>query len=205
MTETHTMDTFSVGFQDGDFDLHVGAGLRRPADAGNRVQDLRLRHRRAHAARPGGRTLLPHALPAQGLLEQAGGEREALRDGWLHTGDIGKIDAEGFIHFLGRRKEMLKVRGMSVFPAEIEALLGQHPAVLGLGRDRPRGPGARARFRWPSCSSGRRPLPAPRGRTQAWCRERMAGYKLPEIRLVDSLANGATGKVLKNELVKLLA
>ena len=58
---------------------------------------------------------------------------EALRDGWLMTGDIGLIDEDGFIHFLGRRKEMLKVKGMSVFPAEIEAMLGQHPAVVGSG------------------------------------------------------------------------
>ncbi len=54
-------------------------------------------------------------------------------DGWLRTGDIGTIDTDGFLHFLGRRKEMLKVKGMSVFPPEIEALLGQHPKVLGSG------------------------------------------------------------------------
>jgi len=43
------------------------------------------------------------------------------------------IDTEGYLHFLGRRKEMLKGKGMSVFPAEIEALLGQHPAIAGSG------------------------------------------------------------------------
>ena len=57
----------------------------------------------------------------------------ALCDGWLLTGDIGILDEGGYLHFLGRRKEMLKVRGMSVFPGEVEMLLAQHPAVLGCG------------------------------------------------------------------------
>ncbi|KAB7539221.1 AMP-binding protein [Verminephrobacter sp. Larva24] len=52
---------------------------------------------------------------------------------WLHTGDIGVFDARGCLHFLGRAKEMLKVKGMSVFPSEVEALLGRHPEVLGCG------------------------------------------------------------------------
>src|SRR5690606_27928087 len=55
---------------------------------------------------------------------------EALRDGWLHTGDSGVITEQGLIRYLGRRKEMLKVNGMSVFPAELEAMLGQHPDLL---------------------------------------------------------------------------
>ena len=48
--------------------------------------------------------------------------KEKLQDGWFATGDIGMLDEEGFLHFLGRRKEMLKMRGMSVFPSEIEII-----------------------------------------------------------------------------------
>ena len=128
----------------------------------------------------------------------------ALRDGWLHTGDIGLIDPDGFIHFLGRRKEMLKVKGMSVFPAEIEALLGQHPAIVGSGvigrEDSERGqvPVAfvlldeKARERLTEAD------------LQAWCRDNMAVYKAPEVRIVDALPMTATGKVKKEELAKLL-
>src|SRR5213076_2688576 len=54
----------------------------------------------------------------------------ALRDGWLHTGDIGALDEEGCLHYLGRDKDMIKVKGMSVFPTEVETLLAQHPDVL---------------------------------------------------------------------------
>jgi long-chain acyl-CoA synthetase len=58
---------------------------------------------------------------------------QALSDGWFQTGDIGMIDEQGYLHFLGRRKEMLKFKGMSVFSAEIEAILDQHTSVVGSG------------------------------------------------------------------------
>ena len=129
---------------------------------------------------------------------------ESLRNGWLHTGDIGLIDSQGFIHFLGRRKEMLKVKGMSVFPAEIEAMLGQHPAVVGsgvIGR--------------PDAERGQVPVAfvlvheAARATTKAediaaWCKQNMAVYKVPEIRIASELPMTATGKVKKEELAKLL-
>ena len=58
---------------------------------------------------------------------------QTRRAGWLHTGDIAMLDEQGYLHFLGRRKERLKVKCMGVFPAEVEALLGMHPAVVGSG------------------------------------------------------------------------
>jgi long-chain acyl-CoA synthetase len=99
---------------------------------------------------------------------------------------------------------MLKVRGMSVFPAEIEALLGQHPAVLGsgvIGRPDP------DKGQVPVAFVHVRPIDgtAPgRDEMAAWCRTRMAAYKVPEIRIVDGLPMTATGKVKKDELRDLL-
>lgn len=99
---------------------------------------------------------------------------------------------------------MLKVRGMSVFPAEVEALLGMHPAVLGSGMvgrvDAHKGevPVAFVKLD-PAQAAG---LTAEG--LQDWCRERMASYKVPEIRLVDQLPTSATGKVLKVQLSALL-
>jgi fatty-acyl-CoA synthase len=110
------------------------------------------------------------------------------------------IDAEGFIHFLGRRKEMLKVKGMSVFPPEIEALLGQHPAVLGSGvvgredADKGQVPVAFIQLK-PEAQGTITPE-----QIQAWCKERMAVYKVPEVRIIDALPMTATGKVKKQEL-----
>ena len=57
---------------------------------------------------------------------------ETFDGDWFKTGDIGELDDDGFLTITGRKKEMLKVKGMSVFPPEIEAVLGQHPAVLGV-------------------------------------------------------------------------
>jgi long-chain acyl-CoA synthetase len=123
-------------------------------------------------------------------------------DGWLHTGDLGQITEQGFIRYLGRRKEMLKVNGMSVFPSELEAMLGQHPAIA-----------ASAVIGRADDKRGQTPVAfilLKQGNTEtteslaAWCRDAMAIYKVPEIRLVESLPMTATGKVKKNELEALL-
>ena len=137
-------------------------------------------------------------------MQKAVGVDQADVDGWLRTGDIGLIDADGFLHFLGRKKEMLKVKGMSVFPPEIEAVLGQHPAVLGSGvvgrTDAQRG-------EVPVAFVLLKPEADPATAVQSlttWCASRMASYKLPEIRLVASLPMTATGKVKKQDLAALL-
>ena len=128
----------------------------------------------------------------------------ALRDGWLHTGDIGLVNTRGFVHYLGRRKEMLKVNGMPVFPTEIEMLLGRHPAILGSGvigrKDEAKGevPVAFVHLD-PEQAHG-----IDADSLRAWCREQMASFKVPEIRLVDGLPMTATGKVKKEELAALL-
>ena len=66
----------------------------------------------------------------EGYYKDAEKTAQALdRDGWFHTGDIGSLDEHGTIMFYGRFKDMLKVGGENVAAAEIEALLGRHPAV----------------------------------------------------------------------------
>ena len=129
---------------------------------------------------------------------------EAIVDGWLRTGDLGMIGEQGHIHFLGRRKEMLKTKGMSVFPAEIEAVLGQHPAITGsgvIGRDdEERGQVAVAFVTVHPAHAGKVDARA----IERFCRERLAVYKIPEVRIVEALPMTATGKVRKEELRELL-
>ena len=55
---------------------------------------------------------------------------DALRDGWLYTGDIGHVDADGYTYIVDRKKEMIKYKGFGIAPAELESLLMEHPAVL---------------------------------------------------------------------------
>lgn len=200
MTETHTSNTFTAGFQDGDFDLisqPIFVGLPVPG-AEFKITDFQTGELVPLGGEGEIRVRTPSLLKSYWNKPEA--TAESLVDGWLRTGDIGCIDNDGFIHFLGRRKEMLKVKGMSVFPPEIEALLGQHPAVLGsgvVGRDDP--------------DKGQVPVafiqlkPEVIGKIKpedirAWCAERMAVYKVPEVRIIDALPMTATGKVKKQEL-----
>jgi acyl-coenzyme A synthetase/AMP-(fatty) acid ligase len=98
---------------------------------------------------------------------------------------------------------MLKVKGMSVFPAEIEAVLGQHPAVNGsgvIGRSDPeRGQVPVAFIRLNSAAPG-----TTGDEIRAWLGQRIASYKVPEIRILDELPMTATGKVKKGELAAFL-
>lgn len=200
MTETHTSNTFTTGFQDKDFDLNsqpIFVGLPVPG-AEFKITDFD-----TGALVPLGgegeiRVRTPSLLKSYWNKPEA--TAEALVDGWLRTGDIGLIDADGFIHFLGRRKEMLKVKGMSVFPPEIEALLGQHPAVLGSGvvarEDAERGQVPVAYIQLKPEAMGT----ITAQELQNWCKERMAIYKVPEVRIIEALPMTATGKVKKQEL-----
>ena len=203
MTETHSYDAFNRGWQDDDRDLkqrQIFCGLPVPQT------DFKIMEFDSNKIMPLGvegelcvRT--PSLLKGYWNMPDAAGE--GLVDGWLRTGDIGMISEIGTIHFLGRRKEMLKVKGMSVFPSEIESVLGQHVAVTGSGVIG-RADGARGQVPVAFITV----LPERRAEMteaalEAFCRERLAVYKIPEIRIVETLPMTATGKVKKEELAKL--
>ena len=202
MTETHTCDTFTWGLQDADFDLTSAptfVGLPVP---GTQFKVCDFTTGELLPLGSEGELCLRSPALMHGYWQRPEESAAALRDGWLHTGDLGQITTQGFIRYLGRRKEMLKVNGMSVFPSELEALLGQHPALL-----------ASAVIGRPDALRGQQPVAfvvLKPGRSEdaetltAWCREAMASYKVPEIRVVAALPMTATGKVKKNELESLL-
>jgi acyl-CoA synthetase (AMP-forming)/AMP-acid ligase II len=202
MTESHTNDTFTTGLQNDDMDLTsrpLFVGLPIP---GTRFKVVDFESGALQPLGAEGELLIKTPSLFKSYWNRQGSDAAPSEDGWFRTGDIGLIDEEGFLHYLGRNKEMLKVKGMSVFPAEIETLLGQHPAIAGsgvLGRDDP--------------EKGQVPvafvLVAPEHESEvsesdltAWCRENMAAYKVPEIRIVPHLPMTATGKVMKEELRK---
>ena len=126
---------------------------------------------------------------------------EALRGGWMHTGDVGYIDQEGYFYVTDRKKDMIVSGGENVYPREVEDVLYEHPdileaAVIGVPDDKwgervhavlvPR---AGAELRAESVIS--------------FARTRLAGYKLPKtVDMVSALPKNATGKVAKNELRK---
>ncbi|WP_328289973.1 FadD3 family acyl-CoA ligase [Nocardia aurantiaca] len=120
-------------------------------------------------------------------------------DGYLHTGDVGTLDGDGYLRITDRLKDMFIVGGFNAYPAEIERVLMQHPdiddvAVIGIPDDR-LGEVGRAVV-VPADGAAADPATI-----IEWSRSRMAGYKVPrEITFVDSLPRNAGGKVLKQRL-----
>jgi long-chain acyl-CoA synthetase len=125
----------------------------------------------------------------------------ALRDGWLYTGDIARMDAEGYFYIVDRKKELIKPGGMEVWPREVEEAISAHPkvaeaAVAGIPDDY-RGETVKA---WVVVKPGET-LTGPQ--VQAWCRERLAPFKVPtHIEFRESLPKSTVGKVLKRELLR---
>jgi long-chain acyl-CoA synthetase len=124
-------------------------------------------------------------------------------NGFLRTGDIARIDEEGFVSITGRLKEMIIVGGENVFPREVEDVLARHPDVAAAGatgvRDSMRGEVVIA---FVEAKEGRTPDP---DALRSWCRQHLAGYKCPrEVHVVAQLPRNPTGKVLRRELTGLL-
>ncbi|HYE49613.1 MAG TPA: long-chain-fatty-acid--CoA ligase [Azospirillaceae bacterium] len=123
----------------------------------------------------------------------------ALADGWLRTGDIGYLDGDGYLYVCDRKKDMIISGGENIYPAEVEAVLLEHPdvreaAVIGV-----------ADARW-----GETPLAfvvlrlgaaADGASLEAFCRRHLAAYKVPRLyEFAQALPRNASGKVLKQEL-----
>jgi acyl-CoA synthetase (AMP-forming)/AMP-acid ligase II len=120
-------------------------------------------------------------------------------DGWLHTGDLGAFDDDGYLRIVGRIKDMFIVGGFNAYPAEIENLLLRHPriaqaAVIGVPDER-LGEVGKA---FVVLEAGPPIEPA---EIIAWARGEMANYKAPRtVEFLDALPLNATGKVMKDEL-----
>ena len=126
-------------------------------------------------------------------------------DGWLHTGDIGVMDAEGNVTITDRVKDMYVVGGFNAYPAEIEAILRGHEAVAQVavvGVPDPRMGEVGCAYVVPATPATGRDDPEGLGRAiLSWSRGIMANYKVPRsVVLVDALPVNASGKVLKREL-----
>ncbi len=120
-------------------------------------------------------------------------------DGWLHTGDVGVLDAAGNLRITDRIKDMFIVGGFNAYPVEIESVILGHPdvlqvAVVGVPDERMGEVGMAFVVARPGAQIDSDDF-------RSWCRERMANYKVPRaVRVVDALPLNATGKVLKYEL-----
>ena len=140
----------------------------------------------------------------RGYYNRSEETKQSIKGGWLFTGDMAKIDNEGYIYIAGRKKEMILVRGMNVYPSEIEQALSAHPkikevAVVGK-KDKRKGevplafvvltPGAQA----------------DENELIDYCKDKLANYKIPRlIEFRPDLPKTPTGKVLKRKLIETIS
>lgn len=122
----------------------------------------------------------------------------AFHDGWFRTGDIGVMDADGYVFVVDRKKDMVVVSGFNVYPNEVEACLVTHPGVLEAGvigvPDTQTGEAVRAFV-----------VVRDRGLTEAdirtHCRAHLTAYKVPrDVRFLDTLPKSTVGKILRKDL-----
>lgn len=137
----------------------------------------------------------------QGYWNRPGETQEVLKDGWLATGDIARMDEDGFFYIVGRKKDLIKASGYSVFPAEVENFLYSHPAVKEVAvigvPDSYRGENIKAVIVLKAEYSDR----IKEEEIVTWCKDRMAAYKYPRmVEFVKELPKTASGKVLKRLL-----
>jgi acyl-CoA synthetase (AMP-forming)/AMP-acid ligase II len=124
-----------------------------------------------------------------------------VRPGWLHTGDLARQDADGYIYPSGRLSDTINRGGEKFGPIEIEAVLREHPAIVDVAAAGV--PDAEMGERVGVAIVARDPLTA--DEVKAYCRERLAIYKTPEyVVLVDDLPYSETGKVVRRRLVELI-
>jgi O-succinylbenzoic acid--CoA ligase len=147
------------------------------------------------AAGDAGEILIRGPMVTAGYLNRPAETAHVLRDGWLHTGDIGYLDADGYLYVLDRRDDLIISGGENVYPAEVEAALLAHPAVVEAGVF------GVADQRW-----GQVPVAVvvlAHGDVTAtdlieFCRIRLARYKVPaRLTFAESLPRGASGKLLR--------
>jgi long-chain acyl-CoA synthetase len=133
----------------------------------------------------------------KGYLNRPDETKAVLRSAWLFTGDLARADEDGYLYIAGRKKEMIIVGGLNVYPGEVERVLVEHPAVL-----------EAAAFGVPDPTRGEAVWAAvvlrpdadvlPRA-LQAFCRERMADFKVPRgIDIRTELPKNALGKVMRH-------
>ncbi|WP_246945211.1 long-chain-fatty-acid--CoA ligase [Bacillus pinisoli] len=138
----------------------------------------------------------------KGYLNMPEETAQTIRNGWLYTGDLAMMDADGFFYIVGRKKEMILASGYNVYPIEVEDVIYSHPSVLEAAvigvPDEYRGETVKAIIVLKENET------LSDTDLMQFCRERLAAYKVPsEVLFVDELPKTAVGKILKRKLKEL--
>jgi len=194
LSETHTCDTYMPKNR-----IKWGScGLPIP---GNEIKIIDLETGEDLPRGKSGQIIVRNPAVFKGYWQRPEATAETLRDGWVHTGDVGFFDEDGYLYFTGRVKEMIKCSGYSVFPEDVEALMLRHPAILqcaAIGVPDPK--------RGESVKLFVVLRPEYKGKVSEqeiidWARDNMAAYKYPRyVAFRDSLPATPAGKVLRRLL-----
>ncbi|MBC8503490.1 MAG: long-chain fatty acid--CoA ligase [Anaerolineales bacterium] len=127
--------------------------------------------------------------------------KNTLRDGWLYTGDIARMDEDGYFYIVDRKKEVIKPGGFQVWPREVEEIIADNPKVLEVGvagiPDPKRGETVKA---WVVVKPGETLTGE---EVREFCKDKMAAYKVPtHVEFRDELPKTTVGKILRRELVR---
>jgi long-chain acyl-CoA synthetase len=137
----------------------------------------------------------------KGYLNRPAATREVMQDGWFRTGDLGRLDADGYLYLVDRKKDLISKAGFNVYPREVEAFLLGHPkiqdcCVVGVP-DGPHGEEVKA------CIVLKPNQRMTQQEVIDYCRDRMAVYKCPSIvEFYDRLPRSSTGRILKSKLCR---
>jgi long-chain acyl-CoA synthetase len=180
-------------------------GMRKPGSVGLplpatevEIVDVQTGNRRLPAGEAGEiRVRGPQLM--QGYRDRPAETAEALRDGWLHTGDIGVLDADGYLAIRDRKKDMVIVSGFNVYPREVEDVLYRHPSVaeaVVIGE-----PDAHKGERLCALVVSRAGVDPGASDLAAWCAQHLIRHKIPsEFRFVSELPTTAVGKIDRKRL-----
>jgi long-chain acyl-CoA synthetase len=177
--------------------------MGRPDSCGRALPGCGVRiiddHGRDVPAETVGEVLLTGPNVMLGYYKNPDATADTLRDGWVHTGDLGRLDADGYLYIVGRKRDMIIRGGANIYPVEIEEALYSHPAVLECAvvaaADDLYGEAVRA------CVVLKAGHTVSAEGLQQHCRQRLAEYKVPStIDFLAELPKGPTGKILKRLL-----
>jgi long-chain acyl-CoA synthetase len=177
--------------------------LFRPGSVGTPIENVEMKvvdeHGRELPDGELGEVLIKGPNVMKGYFRNPEATGQTVRDGWLHSGDIGYRDKDGYYYIADRVKDMINVSGFKVFPREVEEILFRHPAVkeaavLGMP-DPVKGEAVKA---FVVLREGQ----SVDGDTlKTLCREKIASYKVPEaVEFIPALPKSPTGKILKKDL-----
>ena len=147
-----------------------------------------------------GEVIFASSYVMKGYYRDAERTRESLIDGWMHSGDIAEVSADGFLYIVDRKKDLIIRGGFNILPSEIENALYRHPAILEaavVGLPDPEWGEAINAF--VACKQG---ISTTAEELTGWCRsEGLPSIKVPErIEILDSLPKNAVGKIAKRDL-----